>query len=132
MAPYPGEKVFSLDPDTHFHRSPPDKVYTRLHDDEVANVNGLPEIDAVNRHRNACLPGVTNCGDCSGRIHHSEYDTAEHVPKIIGVLRHHDLGSLVIRIGDAPGGFGMAHDFHCGFIVLLANILQDKLYSGLD
>src|SRR6266550_210367 len=45
---------------------------------------------------------MTNRGYGGGGVHHSENHTAENVVQIVGVLRHHELGSLVLSLPYRP------------------------------
>lgn len=102
MSPNSGEEIFSLDADANFHGGLADKVHARLHDDEIANMDGLPEIHPVHRSRNACLAGVSHGGHGGRSIHHAQDDPAENVAEIIRMLRHHYLRRLVVGIADTP------------------------------
>src|SRR3954464_4400618 len=41
------QQVLRLPPHSDFHRRPADIVHARLHDEQVSDVNRLPEIDAI-------------------------------------------------------------------------------------
>ncbi len=102
MAANPGEKIFGLDAHANFHGALAHKVYTGLHDHEIADMNWLAEIHSINRRRDACLARVPDGGYSGRGVHHAQDDTAEHVAKIVGVLRHHYLRCFVMGIADTP------------------------------
>src|SRR4051794_136098 len=51
MAASAGEQLLGLDAHSDLHRRSADVIHTRLHDDQVAEVDGLAEIHAVDRCR---------------------------------------------------------------------------------
>ena len=47
-----GEQLLGFDANANFHRRAADIVHTRFHDNEIAEVDWLAEVDAVDRCRN--------------------------------------------------------------------------------
>ena len=96
------QEIFGLDPDTDLHRGPPDEIHARFHDDQITQMDGLAEIDPVDRDGDAVVARVTKGGDGRGPIHHRKDDAAEDMTEIVRVLRHHDLGGFVLSLADGP------------------------------
>jgi hypothetical protein len=97
-----GLKILSLDANSNFHRRSADEVHAAFHYHEIAHVDGLPEINTVDRYGNAVHPRMTNCGHCGSRVHHSENHSAKNVIEIVGVLGHHELRRLMLRLANRP------------------------------
>lgn len=91
MAPAAREEILRLHANAHFHGRPAGEVHAGLHDDKVAEVNGLAEIDAVNGRGDHAVAAVPKRGDRGALVHHRQHRAAEHVPHVVGVLRHHEL-----------------------------------------
>lgn len=96
-------EILGLYPYPDLHRRPADEIHAALHDYEVAEVDWLAEIHAVNRDRDTTGARVPNRGDRRGRVHHREDNAAEHVIEIIRVLRHHELRRLVLGLPHGAG-----------------------------
>ncbi len=94
-------KIFSFDSHSNFHRRAADVVHAALHDHQIAEVNRLAEIDSVDRCGDARASRVTYRAHGGCGVHHRENDAAEDESEIVGVLRQHELGSLVLRFADS-------------------------------
>src|SRR5262245_48856723 len=103
------QQLFGFDAHTHLHRRPTHEIDTRFHDDEIAQEDRFPEIDAVDRRRNDARTRMAKGSDCRALVHHRENHATEYVTEVVGVARHHELGGLVLAFLDGlrwPGGHG--------------------------
>lgn len=64
-------QVLGFDPHADFHRAASHEIHARLHDDQVAYMNGLAKIHPVNGHCYTGLAGVPDSGHCRGGVHHA-------------------------------------------------------------
>src|SRR4029079_5724672 len=69
MTPDTGLKILGFDSNSDFHRRAPDKVHAALHDDQIADVDRLAEINSVDRDGHAVHSGMTDCRYRRRRIH---------------------------------------------------------------
>jgi len=109
VTPNTGLKILGFDSNSDFHRRATDKVHAALHDDQIADVDRFPEIDSIDRDRNTVHSGVTDRRYRGRRIHHRENDAAKYVVEIVGVLRHHQLRSFVLRLANCARWLTVAH-----------------------
>jgi len=91
VPPNAGEEILGLDAHADFHRRPAHEVHTRLHDNEVAEVNGFSKVDTIDRGGDDARTTMPKCGDGSTLVHHRENDSAKHMPHVVRVLGHHEL-----------------------------------------
>ena len=98
MTPVSGLQILRLDANTDFHRRAPDVIHAAPHDHEITEMDGLAEIDPINRRGHARAARVANCADGGSRIHHREDDPAENKAEVVGVLRKHELRCFVLRL----------------------------------
>ena len=100
MSPAAGQELLRFDTHAHFHRGRSHVVDARLHDHEIAHEDRLPEIDAIDGRCHDVEPAVPEGRDRGGLVHHGEHHAAEHVTEVIRVMRHHQLGRLVLTVLD--------------------------------
>ena len=98
MTPNSGQQMLGLDANADFHRCPSDEIHAALHDHELANTNRLAKINAIDGDGHAAHARVTNRGHRGRSVHHREDYSAKNVVQIVRVLRHHQLGGLVLRL----------------------------------
>jgi len=101
-----GQQLFRLDANPYFHRGPTDVIDARLHDDQVAEVNRLAKVDAVDRCRDHGRSRVSKRGDRSALVHQGKNHAAEDVTKVVRMSGHHELGRFVLAVADALGRGG--------------------------
>jgi hypothetical protein len=112
-------KILGFDSHSDFHRRAPDEIHAALHYHKVAEMDWLAEIDSIDRRGYADGSRMPNGADGGGRIHHREYDAAEHETEVVGVLRQHHLRRLVLRFLYSPGVSCRAH---CRWVRLAAGL----------
>jgi len=91
VSPDAGQEILGLDTHTDLHGSLAYKVDARFHDNEVTEVNRLPEIDAVDRDGDDPRATMPKGRDSGALVHHRENDAAKHMAHVVGVFRHHEL-----------------------------------------
>ena len=60
VSPETGDEVLRFNPHSNLHRCPPHKVDARLHDHQIAHVDRLAEVDAIDGRGDARGAGVTS------------------------------------------------------------------------
>jgi hypothetical protein len=98
VTPNASQQMLGLDTNADFHRRSPDEIHAEFHDHELANANGLAKIDSIDGNGDAAHSRMTNRAHSGGSVHHRQNHSAENVVQIVGVLRHHQLGSLVLSL----------------------------------
>jgi hypothetical protein len=96
VAAHTRNQVLRLDADADFHRCAADVVDARLEHDEVAQVDGLAKVDAVDGSSHARGPCVTDRGNGRRLVHERHDDAAEHVAQVVGVLGKHESRRLML------------------------------------
>ena len=104
MTAAPGHQLFSFDTDANFHRCASDEIDARFHDDEVAKMYRLAEIDAVDGRGHDRRTAVTERRDRGALVHHGHDHAAEDMAHVVGVPGHHELGRLVLTVFDRLRG----------------------------
>jgi hypothetical protein len=102
VLPHTGEEILRLDTHSNFHRRFPDEIHARPHDHEIADVDWLTEIDAIDRSCDTRCARMPHGGHRGGCVHHGQNDAAEDVAEDVSVLRHHYLRRLVARLRNRP------------------------------
>src|SRR5438034_3125534 len=105
MKSHARQEILRLHSYADFHGGFADVVHARLHDEKLADVYRLPEIDSIDGHRDTDVPRVPDCRDRGSGVHHREHNAPEDVAEHVGVLWHHQLGRLVLTLVNGARGF---------------------------
>ena len=99
-----GQRLLRKHFDLHFERRGPDGGDARLENDQVADLDRVEELQAVDRGRHEQRAGVAVAGDRAGDVDEVHDRPAEDEPERVGVVRQDDLHHLGGRLRGALGG----------------------------
>jgi hypothetical protein len=91
MPDFPGKDVLGLDTHPDLHRCPSDEVQTPLEKEQVADVDGMMEIQTVYGRGHRIRAAMPRRRHTCRRVDKLHDDAAVYVARRVRVLRYHDL-----------------------------------------
>ena len=92
--PYAGQRLLREHLDFHLERRAPDGCHARLEDDQVADLDRMQELQAVDGRGHEQAAGVAMARDGAGDVDEVHDRAAQDEAERVRVVRQHDLHHL--------------------------------------